>query len=101
MVLCGKVKFKRSTKPPNAVEGCIIVCFWDGADPAFGITIYARWKLDTGEFYVYLIAAKARVSPMLGTSTPRVELEASTLCTRVVLRIVHALVDEPIDRIMF
>ena len=101
LVESGGIKFRRATRPDNAVGKCWLVCYWDGADPAFGIAAYARWELDTGEVGVRLVGGKSRVAPMLGTSTPRMELEGATLATRVVLRIVHALVDDPPGRIMF
>ena len=50
---------------------------------------------------MYLVAAKAQVAPMLGTSTPRMELEGATLVTRVTLRIVHAMLEDPPGQIMF
>ena len=101
LVECGGIKFRRATRPENAVGKCWLVCFWDGADPAFGIAVYARWELDTGRVEVSLVVGKSRVAPMLGTSTPRMELEGATLVTKVVLRIVHGLLDDPPGRIMF
>ena len=38
---------------------------------------------------------------MLGSSTPRMELEGATMDSRVALRIVHALVDDPPGQVMF
>ena len=101
LVTCGGIKFRRSTRPENAVGKCMLVCFFDGGDPAFCIAIYSRWELLNGTFDVSLVAAKAKVSPMLGSSTPRVELEAATLVTRVALRVVHALADDPPGVVMF
>ena len=101
LVRCGSIKFKRSTRPANAVGKCLLICYFDGADPAFGIAIFSRWELDDGTFEVNLVAAKSRVAPMLGTSTPRMELEGATMDTRVALRIVHALVDDPPGQVMF
>ena len=101
LVQCGGIRFGRSTRPENAVGKCILICYFDGADPAFCIAIYARWSLDDGTFSVYLMAAKARVAPMLGTSTPRMELEGATMDTRVALRIIHALVDDPPGQVIF
>ena len=80
---------------------CILICCFDGADPAFCIAIYARWSLDDGTFSVYLVAAKARVAPMQGTSTPRMELEGATMDTRVALRIIHASVEDPPGQVIF
>ena len=101
LVECGGIRFKRATRPENAVGKCWLICFWDGANPAFGIAVYARWVLDTGMVEVFLVAGKSRVAPMLGTSTPRMELEGATLDTRVVLRIVHAMLDDPPGQVLF
>ena len=71
LVRAGGVKFKRATRPENAVGKCILVCFFDGADAAFGIAIYVRWELEDGTVWVYLLAAKCKIAPMFATSTPR------------------------------
>ena len=97
---CG-IKFNRATRPVNAVERCILVCFFDGSDLAFGVVIFVRWVLEDGSVWVYLVAAKFRVTPLFGTSTPRIELEGATLMTRVVVRVVRALVDDPPAKVYF
>ena len=90
LVRAGGIKFRRTTRPEHAVGKCLLICFWDGADPAFGIAVYVRWELVDGTAWVYLVAAKARVAPLFGTSSPRMELEGATLKTRVVLKIVQS-----------
>ena len=101
LVGCKGIKFRRSIKPPDAIGKMWLFCFWDGANPAFGIAIYARWMTSSGEVKVTLITGKSRVAPMIGTSTQRMELEGATLVTRVALRIVHALKDSPPAKMMF
>ena len=73
LVRTGGIVFNRATKPDNTVGRCDLVCFFDGSDLAFGMVIYVRWELDNGSVWVSLIAAKSKVAPLFGTSTPRVE----------------------------
>ena len=69
--------------------------FFDGSDHAYAIVIYARWVMKDGSVYVCLVASKAYVGPMFGTSTPRLEMNGATLLSRVVLRVVVAMMDDP------
>ena len=101
LVRTGGVVFRRATKPEDTVGRCVLVCFFDGSDLAFGMVIYIRWELDDGSFWVSIICAKCKVAALFGTSTPRVELEGSTLMTRVVVRVVRALVDDPPAKVYF
>ena len=101
LVKTGGIKFRRATRPAGAVGKCILVCFFDGADPAFGVVIYARWVLEDGKVWVYLVAAKCRVAPMSGASTVRMEMDGATLVTRLVYRVVHALMDDPPGEVIF
>ena len=101
LVLCGEVSFKRSTKPVGAIGSCSLICFFDGSDLAFGFAIYARWILSDNSVSVNLVAAKARIAPLFGTSTPRVELEGATLVTRVAVRIMRALLEDPPAKLFF
>ena len=88
LVLAGEVRFRRTTKPENAVGSCTMICFFDGSDLAFGFVMYARWVMTDGSVWVNLVAAKARIAPLYGTSTPRVELEGATLLSRVTVRVI-------------
>ena len=101
LVKTGGIKFGRATRPENAVGKCILVCFFDGADPAFGVVIYARWVLEDGQVWVYIVAAKCRVAPIFGASTVRMEMDGATLVTRLVYRVVHAMLDDPSGEIIF
>ena len=101
LVSTGRIVFRRATKPENTVGRCVLVCFFDGSDLAFGMVIYIRWDLDDGSVWVSIICAKCKVAALFGTSTPRVELEGSTLMTRVVVRVVRALVEDQPARVYF
>ena len=101
LVNTGGISFKRGTRPVDAVGLCMLVSYWDGADPAYGVAIYVRWELSDGTFWIYMVAAKARVAPMFGTSTVRMELGGATLVTRVALRIVHSMRDDPPGQVVF
>ena len=35
LVKTGGISFKRATRPEDAVGRCMLICYWDGADPAF------------------------------------------------------------------
>ena len=65
LVSTGGISFKRGTRPMDAFGLCMQICYWDCADPAYVIAIYVRWELSGGTFWVYLVAAKVRVAPML------------------------------------
>ena len=78
MVLAGGVKFRRNFKPRDAKGKPWLCVFWDGSNSAFAVCIYARWYTEQG-VQVRLVTAKSKVAPMIGTSTPRMELEAATL----------------------
>ena len=101
LVRCGGIRFMRTTKPDGTVGRCVLVCFFDGSDVAFGLVIYVRWVLEDGSVWVYLLAARSRIAPLFGTSTPRVELEGATLLTRVVVRVIRALVEDPPAKVYF
>ena len=101
LVKIGTVKFARGTRPKGAVGRCILICFFDGSNCAFAAVVYARWEMDDGSVEVYLVTAKARVAPMFGTSTPRMELEGATLLARIVMRIVLAQIEDPPGQVFF
>ena len=101
LVRIGTVKFARGTRPKGAVGRCILICFFDGSNCAFAAVVYARWEMSDGSVEVYLVTAKARVAPMFGTSTPRMELEGATLLARIVMRIVLAQIEDPPGQVFF
>ena len=101
LVQCGEIQFIRSTKPEGYTGSSTLVCYFDGSDIAFGFVIYIRWEMEDGSIWTNFVASKTRVTPQFGTSTPRIELEGATLVSRVVVRIVHALLEDPPTRIIF
>ena len=101
LVRAGGISFRRSTKPHGAVGKCILLCYFDGSDCAFAVVIYARWEMEDGSVFVTLLASKAKVGPMFGTSTPRMEMNGATLVSRVAFRVVMALLEDPPGQIFF
>ena len=101
LVKIGTIKFARGTRPEGAVGRCMLICFFDASNCAFAVVVYARWEMSDGSVEVYLVTAKARVAPMFGTSTPRMELEGATLLARIVMRIVLAQIEDPPGQVFF
>ena len=67
----------------------------DGSDVASSCVVYVVWNLVSGGRSVQLVASKAKVAPIWGTSTPRMELNGAVLMMRVVLRVVLAMEEKP------
>ena len=76
---CEDVVFYRATKPRDAVGDSELIGFFDGSDLAFAAVVYVRWRLQSNAFCVILVASRARISPLWGTSTPRLELNGATM----------------------
>ena len=88
--------FPRSTRPVNAKPGVgpVVVGFSDHGQYAYEARVYLRWELEEGsddEFAARLAICKAKVPPLTGITVPRGELNALTLQSRLVLRVVSAL----------
>ena len=106
-VRAGEVVFPRRSRPENSVGGPRIAAFGDGALPAYGGCIYLVWEHacpasglycetgscdgDRGHFSAHLVLGKARVTPLRGFTTPRSELSAGVLVSRMCLRVARAL----------
>ena len=91
MVLeAGDLEFRRCAKPEDAVGSCEMIVYWDGSNEAFGVVIYLRWKVASGGYKVYLLTAKSRVTGMWSTSTPRSEMDAAVMATRVAYRVLKS-----------
>ena len=101
LVFTDGISFRRCTRPVGAVGKCILIGYFDGSDWAFAIAIYARWNMQDGSVFVNLVASKAKVGPMYGTNTVRLELNGSTLLVRVMLRVVVAMADDPPEQVFF
>ena len=77
------LRFKRSTKPENAVDSTpILVVFSDGSKQAYGAVAYARWRTKDG-YTSRLIAAKSRIAPLKVEDIVRLELSGATISSRL------------------
>ena len=101
LIKSGGIKFRRATRPVGAVGRCILICYFDGSNVAFAAAIYARWDMEDGSVVVYLVVSKSRVAPMFGTSTPRLEMDGATLLSRLVLRVIMALLADPPGQVFY
>ncbi len=63
-------------------QGAILINFMDGSDVAKAFAAYIRYLLKTGKPYVSLLAAKSKLNPSGGQSTPRSELDGHTLAAK-------------------
>ena len=94
------LNFPRGTKPNNAIGSPILIGFCDGALPAYAANVYIRWEMSEpdcqgNKFSVTLLCAKAKVTPINGCTTPKSELNAATLLSRLIKSAAHAIVDTP------
>ena len=96
VVEAGDLEFRRCTKPEDAEGRCVMVTYFDGADEAFSAVIYLRWKVKRGGYIACLLVAKARVSAMWSTSTPRVEMDGAVLAVRLTYRAIKSLNPEDV-----
>ena len=88
--------FPRAARPPNVCGNPSLVIFTDGSDAAFCACVYIRWRVsdlvDGEESYsAHLLCAKAKVTPLSGLTTPRVELNSLVLGSRLALTAARAL----------
>ena len=102
VVEAGELEFQRCTKPKDAEGRCVMVVYFDGADYAFSAVVYLRWKVKRGGYIASLLVAKARVSAMWGSSTPRVELNGAVMAVRLAYRAVRSFNPEDMpERVYF
>ena len=52
----------------------MLVVFVDGSELGFGATMYIRWKLAQGGWWVTLVLSKGKIAPKNRISIPRLEL---------------------------
>ena len=106
-VQAGEVMFPRRSRPDNSIGGPRIAAFGDGALPAYGGCIYLVWehacplggvscKVEScdgirGHYSSHFVLGKAKVTPLRGFTTPRSELSAGVLVSRMSLRVARAL----------
>ena len=91
------IKVMRSLKPANTIGRPELFTFFDGSTDAYGTCVYVRWKMDGSEerYSVSLMASKARVTGVRGSTTPRSELSGLLLASRLLLTVVKAMTDKP------
>jgi len=77
------VKFKRTTKPNNAIGLPILVMFSDASKEAIGTCAYIRWETLDGRFESHLLVAKSKLAPLKTITIPRLELNAALLAARL------------------
>ena len=101
LVKAGGINFRRATRPAGAVGRCILIGYFDGSNQAFSAVIYVRWAMEDGSIEVHLVASKAKVAPIHGTSTPRLEMDGATLLSRLMLRVVLAMLEDPPGQVFY
>ena len=105
------IPFLRTVMPSSARGRAWLVGFGDGSLAAFATALYVRWRVGPPEgppfgppdgppdgppaentnYWVNLLLAKARVSPVHGTSTPRAEMQSLIMMMRLILTAVKSL----------
>ena len=82
----GSIFFPRSTVPPRqGAVNPLLVGFGDGSLEGFCAMVYAVWPRLAGGSEVFLLMAKSRVSPLGGTTVPRMEISSGALLSRLAL----------------
>ena len=78
-----RVKFKRSTKPPQTKGRPVLVIFSDASEAAFGACAYIRWEKEDGTYESRLLLAKSRLAPLKKITIVRLELNGALLSARL------------------
>ena len=88
------IEFPRSTREETG-EKPWLVSFWDGSAAAHTASVYLRWAHEDSwgsKWYsAHLLLAKCRVSPLAGTTIPRMELQSLLQASRMVRNVVDSL----------
>ena len=69
----------------------ILICYMDGSNAAKAFAAYIRYILESGQAHVALLAAKSKLNPVGGQSTPRSEMDGHTLGARGIKTVTTAL----------
>ena len=77
------LRFRRCISFPNSIGDPELIVFNDGSSQAKCAVAYIRWELDSGEFATQLVAAKARVAPLVRATIPRIEMSSAVLAVRL------------------
>ena len=93
LLALGTITFPRSIRPEYGREAWII-SFWDGSTDAHSASIYCRWAVkdswEAESVTSNLVIAKSRVSPISGSTVPRMELQGLLMATRLLRRVLDA-----------
>ena len=78
-------KLRRCYKPEGfgQMVSCSLHHFSDASQNGYGQVVYVRLVNATGKNHCSLFIAKSRVAPIKYTSTPRLELAAAVLSTKM------------------
>ena len=82
------------------LEEPILVRFGDGSMEGFMAMVYVVWKRNKGGSEVFLVMAKARVAPLGGTTTPRMEMSLAALLARLMLLVARNSGFKPVEAVM-
>merc|ERR1711867_305307 len=98
----GTVTIPRAVRSEYA-QTAWLCAFWDGSLAAHSANVYVRWQCEDpwGQQWVetHLLLCKCRVSPLAGSSVPRMELQGLLQATRM-LRKVTSCLEFPVERVI-
>ena len=77
------IEFPRNIKTDQCIGRPECIAYFDGSDKAYCAVIYCRWRLIIGGWHARLVSSKVRVTNDQIKSTPRSEMSALVLCTRI------------------
>jgi hypothetical protein len=89
----GTIFFPRSVVPPEELGQFgepLLVGFGDGSLVGFMAMVYTVWPRRSGGAEVFLVLAKARVAPLGGTTTPRMEMSSAALLARLMVLVARS-----------
>ena len=85
-----EISFPRSTQPTGAVGLPRLVGFCDAAEEDVCALLYVVWPVKNGQPTSHLLLAKCRISPLLGATIPRGELQSLVIIHRLALVVVES-----------
>ena len=91
------VTIDRSVNPVDAIGRPELFAFFDGSLDAYASCVYVRWRLGGNhpKYSVSLLAAKARVTSVRGSTAPRSELSGLLITSRLLLTVVPSMSMKP------
>ena len=101
LLLMDDVVLPRAVRPPGAVGLPELIGYWDGSLLAYSCAIYIRWCLEQKDscggdkYWVQLVCAKARVTPVKGITAPRSEVSGFLILTRLLKVLVNSMDIKP------